>query len=108
MEIAAEVARLIPRGPATIAGTLHHFPGYPAVRLTAETAIRVQGHLFELPFEISSGPTLLDRLDAYEGFHPHDPAASLFLRQRTSAMLPEGTQLPCWVYTYNHPFPAIQ
>jgi gamma-glutamylcyclotransferase (GGCT)/AIG2-like uncharacterized protein YtfP len=103
----ASTARLLePAGRATIRGILYNFGEYPGVILSAEGdgSETVAGELFNIP-EGPNAEAILARLDAYEDFHPSDPEASLFLRQRTLATLEggesAGTQVACWVYTYN-------
>jgi len=103
-EIARAVRRLHTPTPATVLGRLHDLGPYPALRLDTPNPQPIPGTLFTLPEE-SEAPTLLPQLDAYEGFDPTNPAASLYLRQRTTATLPNGQPVPCWIYTYNHPLP---
>ena len=88
---------------ATIQGRLLDLGAYPGVVLSDDPADVVLGELFELPDD----PAILARLDDYEDFRPSDPAASLFLRQQAFATLRDGpdagTEIACWVYTYNQP-----
>src|SRR5437764_3239917 len=84
--VADFVSRLQPIGPATIRGTLFSFGSYPGVVLN-ELGIAISGFLFELP---ADDPTLLRRLDVYEGFDPAAPATSLFRRVSTTATLEDG------------------
>jgi gamma-glutamylcyclotransferase (GGCT)/AIG2-like uncharacterized protein YtfP len=102
----ASTARLLkPMGRATIQARLYDLGPYPGIVLTGNPTDTVPGELFILPGD----PTILARLDDYEDFRPSDPANSLFLRQQVPATLQDGpgagTEIACWVYTYNHPIP---
>jgi gamma-glutamylcyclotransferase (GGCT)/AIG2-like uncharacterized protein YtfP len=100
--IATAVRRFHTPTPATVLGHLRDLGPYPAVRLDLPSPTPIPGTLFTLPDD----PDVLAQLDAYEGFDPAHPAASLFLRQTTTATLSNGETMPCWIYTYNHPLPA--
>ncbi len=102
-EIAPVVRRFSPPTPATVLGHLRDLGPYPAVRLDLPDPTPIHGTLFTLPDD----PTILPQLDAYEGFDPAYPEASLFLRQTATATLHNGETLPCWIYSYNHPLPAV-
>ncbi len=56
----------------------------------------VRGELFRI-----ADPSVLPVIDAYEGYDPHRPASSLFLRRRIRLREPEGQA--AWVYMYNGP-----
>jgi gamma-glutamylcyclotransferase (GGCT)/AIG2-like uncharacterized protein YtfP len=94
-EIASAARRLKSLGPATIRATLYNLGAYPGAILDT-SAVPIPGELFSVP----DAPTLA-RLDWYEDFRPDSPADSLFLRVETTATLPDGSQVPCWVYVYN-------
>lgn len=99
----APTARLLkPFAQATIQARLYDLGPYPGVQLSDAPSDIVPGELFQLPDD----PAVLTRLDDYEDFRPADLVNSLFLRQCTLATLEDGTQHPCWVYTYNHPVGA--
>ncbi|MGA1983886.1 MAG: gamma-glutamylcyclotransferase family protein [Acidobacteriaceae bacterium] len=98
-EIAAAARRLIPRGPATIRARLYNLGAYPGAVLDSSAA-PISGSLFAVP-----DAETLAALDAYEDFHPADPANSLFLRVETTATTPDGSSHPCWVYVYNREVP---
>jgi gamma-glutamylcyclotransferase (GGCT)/AIG2-like uncharacterized protein YtfP len=95
------------RAPAEIADVVGRFAaprrGTVLVRLDVERPTAVPGTVFLLPDD----PEVLKRLDAYEGFLPGDPPASLFLRQRVEAVLEDGESIVCWIYTYSHPLPSV-
>jgi len=109
-EIAHVVRKLKHLGPATgkatIRGRLLDLGEYPGLLLEddakpppdATACGNVPGDLFEVP-DLAT----LAALDAYEDFHPEDPAASLFLRVEATATLSDGSPLRCWVYVYNQP-----
>jgi gamma-glutamylcyclotransferase (GGCT)/AIG2-like uncharacterized protein YtfP len=91
-------------GPATVPGRLYDLGEYPGIHLNVPDPQLIPGTLFHLPED----PAILAQLDAYEGFDPAFPAQSLFLRQLTSATLPDGTTLACWIYLYNGPLPTTE
>jgi len=98
-EILDAVNQLTLVGPATIQGTLHDLGPYPALTLTGDQVI--PGTLFALPED----PTILVALDAYEDYRHDTPEASLFLRTRSTATLPNDSHASCWVYLYNQHLP---
>jgi gamma-glutamylcyclotransferase (GGCT)/AIG2-like uncharacterized protein YtfP len=91
------VGRLRPRGPASVPGRLCDLGPFPGAILSDEAATGVQGQVFELPDD----PGLLAALDAYEGFDPRRPEASLFVRVGRTVTLADGGTVSCWVYVYN-------
>jgi gamma-glutamylcyclotransferase (GGCT)/AIG2-like uncharacterized protein YtfP len=99
-EIAAVARRLTPIGPATIRGRLYSLGEYPGAVLDP-TAPPIPGKLFAVP-----DAATLAALDAYEDFHPGDPATSLFVRVETTAITPNGTAHSCCVYVYNREVPG--
>lgn len=86
----AEIADLVqtfqPLDPATVRGHLHGLGPYPGVVLDPN-APTVSGNVFTF----ASDPQLMARLDAYEECDPSNPQASLFLRCRAQALLPDGS-----------------
>ncbi len=105
-EIAAAVRWFGAPVPATVLGRLCDLGAYPAVRLDVAEPRAVAGTVFTLPDDPGILAQVLGQLDAYEGFEAELPAQSLFLRQRTTAMLADGEAVLCWIYTYNHPLPG--
>jgi len=101
-EIADAARRLTSIGPATIRGHLYNLGEYPGLILHP-TAPPIPGELFAVP-----DAATLAALDSYEDFRPSDPAASLFLRAKATATLPDGSQSTCWVYVYNGEPPGSQ
>lgn len=77
-------------------GELIDLGDYPGVVLR-KSGKHVRGTVFSLPDD----PDLLAKLDSYEEYKPNSPAESLFLRERTSVSLDDGTRRQCWIYTYN-------
>ena len=107
-EIAAAVASLRSVGRGIARGRLYSLGAYPgasfAVRGAAEAAmtdgwIEIEGEVYEVP-----DARVWQELDAYEGFEPSDPAASLFLRREIDVRMIDGGEIAvCWAYEYNCP-----
>jgi len=96
--------RLAVIGPARVRGRLYDLGPYPGL-IPADDADAdwVHGLLCALP---SEDPDLLADLDDYEGYDPTDPVGSLFVRERGTARVESGNDIPCWVYRYNRPVDA--
>ena len=94
--VASVVKRLRPIGEAYVRGRLYDFGEYPGAIVDSRAATRIKGFLYEVPKD----PTILRRLDRYEGFDPNDPSGSLFVRRRRQVMR-DGKKLRSWVYEYN-------
>jgi len=103
--VADLVARFRPVGPGTVPGVLVDLGSYPGLVLDNSGSGRVVGQLLELP---DDDPTLLRRLDAYEGFDPAAPGTSFFRRVPTIATLADGRSAACDVYVYNRPTAAAR
>jgi gamma-glutamylcyclotransferase (GGCT)/AIG2-like uncharacterized protein YtfP len=99
-EIAPYARRLTPIGSATIRGHLYNLGDYPGVILDPG-ALPLPGHLFLIP-----DAETLAAFDRYEDYRPANPASSLFLRAETTATLPDGRAVTCWVYVYNREVPG--
>ena len=54
-------------------------------------------------YEVTEPDAVLPALDVIEGFSPHQPDSSLYLRSRTDVTLPTGASAQAWVYFYNAP-----
>ncbi|CAA9440034.1 MAG: Para-aminobenzoate synthase, amidotransferase component [uncultured Phycisphaerae bacterium] len=92
------VARFEPVGRAAVRGYVYDLGHYPGLVLGDDG--QVVGHLCELP----NDDLLWRRLDAYEGFDPAAPAASLFRRVTAVATrLADGGRVDCQTYVYNRP-----
>jgi len=98
-EIAPAARRLAPVGAATIRARLYNLGAYPGAILDP-AAPPLPGELFTAP-----DAQTLAALDAYEDFRPTDLTASLYLRVETTATLPDGSHITCWVYVYNRALP---
>jgi len=88
-------------GPCLCAGELHDLGAYPGLvpsRSKAGHVARVHGELFEI---LDERVTLA--LDAFEGFDPHAPDVSLYLREHIEMLEPAGER--AWLYVYNQPLP---
>jgi len=96
--IASTVRLLRPLGPATLRGHLLDLGAYPGLILPGDEIVR--GHLFALPIGREED-RIWSALDRYEGFRPAAPATSLFIRSLLEVTLPDGSQLPTWVYLFN-------
>jgi gamma-glutamylcyclotransferase (GGCT)/AIG2-like uncharacterized protein YtfP len=81
-----------------VRGRLYDLGEYPGAVLSRNAPL-VIGQVFELP----NDPEVLTRLDEYEGFDPHRPQSSLFVRKRCLVQLDSGKKLFCWMYAYNRP-----
>lgn len=78
-------------GPCQLTGQLYDLGPYPGLRAGPG---RVVGELHALLDE-----TLLDVLDAFEGYVPGDPDGSLYQRARVPLLEPAGAL--AWTYFYN-------
>ncbi len=79
-------------GSAEVRGALHDLGAYPAL---AAGSGPVLGDLYEV---LDSGLSAV--LDAFEGFDPSNPSASLYVRERVDLVAPAGV---AWVYRHHHP-----
>jgi len=95
-EIAQAVNQLRPVGEGVVNGALYDLGDYPGAILDSASSA-ISGTVFEL----ADDADLLRQLDDYEGFDPHAPRKSLFLRQLHPVRLATGQTLNCWVYVYN-------
>jgi gamma-glutamylcyclotransferase (GGCT)/AIG2-like uncharacterized protein YtfP len=96
-EIADVASRLRSIGAATVKGRLYDLGAYPGAILDASTPQEISGWVFALPLD----PSVLEALDDYENYNPHDPESCLFVRTRASVKLDDGRELECWMYVYN-------
>ncbi|MGO9076628.1 MAG: gamma-glutamylcyclotransferase [Terriglobales bacterium] len=102
-EIKSTVRRLRRVGRGFVRGHLFDLGEYPGAILT-RTGSEIAGQIFELPDD----PSVLDRLDEYEGFDPTNPASSLFVRKRRRVQSQDGRRIFCWIYSYNRPVAAAR
>lgn len=86
---------------AYIHGRLHDLGTYPGAVRSHDPNEKIFGHVFTL----ERPGRVLPALDAYEGYSPHYPHQSEFVRRATTArQLPCQRPLTVWVYYYNwHP-----
>jgi gamma-glutamylcyclotransferase (GGCT)/AIG2-like uncharacterized protein YtfP len=61
------------------------------------------GHVWGEVYGMADPGTVLAALDDIEGYSPGDPDRSLYVRQETQVVLPDGTLATAWVYFYNAP-----
>jgi gamma-glutamylcyclotransferase (GGCT)/AIG2-like uncharacterized protein YtfP len=62
-----------------------------------------EGHVWGEVYEMSDPATVLAALDEIEGYRPADPDSSLYLRQETEVVMPDGTLAVADAYFYNAP-----
>lgn len=86
-------------GPCRVAGELFDLGPYPALRRSASGAASVCGELHAI-----LDPSVLDVLDAFEGYAPSDPAGSDYLRECVE--LQEPPDVRAWIYVYNRALDA--
>jgi len=61
------------------------------------------GHVWGEVYEMADPSLVLPALDEIEGYSAGDPDRSLYLRQETEVVLPDGRLAPASVYFYNAP-----
>lgn len=85
-------------GEACARGRLHAVAWYPGLVLD-EAAGEVRGELWRL-----EDPSVLARLDAYEGCGEHDPPPHEFQRVRaTVRRVADAEAVDAWIYAYTRP-----
>jgi gamma-glutamylcyclotransferase (GGCT)/AIG2-like uncharacterized protein YtfP len=62
-----------------------------------------QGHVWGEVYEMTDQESVLAALDEIEGYRASDPDRSLYLRQETDVLLPNGLLATASVYFYNAP-----
>jgi gamma-glutamylcyclotransferase (GGCT)/AIG2-like uncharacterized protein YtfP len=95
--MAAVVVKLRAIGLGSVRGTLYDLGRYPGAIADARAASKISGTVLELPED----PSVLHALDDYEGYDPHSPATSEFVRERQVVESAAGDTLECWFYRYN-------
>lgn len=91
-------------GPCRFTGALFDLGPYPALLRLPGGGGSVCGELHAI-----LDPGILAVLDTFEGFDPHDPAGSDYLRERIELSEPVG--LVAWIYIYNrstHGIPRVE
>ena len=61
------------------------------------------GHVWGEVYEMTDPALVLPALDEIEGYSADDPDRSLYLRQQTEVVMPDGELAPAFVYFYNAP-----
>jgi gamma-glutamylcyclotransferase (GGCT)/AIG2-like uncharacterized protein YtfP len=61
------------------------------------------GHVWGEVYETSEAPKVLAALDEIEGYREDDVDRSLYRREQTDVLLPDGAIARAWVYFYNSP-----
>jgi gamma-glutamylcyclotransferase (GGCT)/AIG2-like uncharacterized protein YtfP len=95
--LASAVQKLREVAPGCVPGHLYDLGAYPGAILNPAAGTLIHGRVFALPDD----GRVLATLDAYEGFDPRDPAASLFARVSARVALADGREVGCWMYVYN-------
>lgn len=88
-------------GRRAVRGTAYDLGDYPGLLLGSGKTI---ADLFRI-----DSPSVLGRMDRYEGFDPSNVEASLFVRTATRVRRFQGSSagpLRAWIYVYNHPIPS--
>lgn len=80
-----------------IKGRLYDLGSFPGVVEAPDQWSYVYGELYSL----ESPDDTLNHIDAFEGYSPHDPDDSLFVRKLTEVFLPDGRSVKAWTYFYN-------
>ena len=62
-----------------------------------------EGHVWGEVYEMTDPEVVLAALDEIEGYRAEDPDRSLYLRQETQVVMPDGQLAPAFVYFYNAP-----
>jgi gamma-glutamylcyclotransferase (GGCT)/AIG2-like uncharacterized protein YtfP len=62
-----------------------------------------QGHVWGEVYEMTDAESVLAALDEIEGYRAGDPDRSLYLRQETDVLLPDGGVASASAYFYNAP-----
>ncbi|HEX6464502.1 MAG TPA: gamma-glutamylcyclotransferase family protein [Vicinamibacterales bacterium] len=84
-------------GRGAIQGALFDVGLYPAAVPAPDS------HVWGEVYETSESPRVLAALDEIEGYSEGDSDRSLYLREQTDVLLPDGTIARAWVYFYNAP-----
>jgi len=84
-------------GRAHIRGHLFDLGLYPAAVPAPDGQVWGEVYSTESPADV------LAALDDIEGYRAEDPDKSLYARQRTTVILPDGRADEAWVYFYNAP-----
>jgi gamma-glutamylcyclotransferase (GGCT)/AIG2-like uncharacterized protein YtfP len=61
------------------------------------------GHVWGEVYEMSDAPRVLAALDEIEGYSTSDLDRSLYRREQTDVLLPDGQFARAWAYFYNAP-----
>ncbi len=85
-------------GEATFRGKLYDLGSYPGAVDSPHPEDKVVGEVYAVEPEYLS--TVLDILDEYEGCHPAEPEASLYVREQRPVHLGDQ-QIEAWIYLYN-------
>lgn len=90
-------SKLTYMGRGSIRAALFDLGIYPAAVPAPE------GVVWGEAYAMSDPEAVLSALDDIEGYRPDDPDKSLYSRERTEVLLPDGSSGQAWVYFYNAP-----
>lgn len=97
-EVAETVRRLEYVGDGFVRGRLYDLGEYPGAVLDGAARTKIYGRVYLLPDDAD----VLEKLDDYEEFHPHDESSQdIFVRRETVVFLRDGRKLRGWIYEYN-------
>ncbi len=95
-EISGAVKKLKYVDDGFIHGRLYNLGEYPAAILSNSDQ-KVFGKIYELPDD----PAVLQQLDQYEEFFPHNKSKSLFVRKQVYVNRSNKRRVLSWIYLYN-------
>lgn len=86
-------------GEATVPGRLFDLGDYPGMIVPDE-----RGHVLGEVYDVDPAhwPSVIERLDRYEGCAAGDPEPHEYRREIVLATLASGPQVPVWAYVLNH------
>ncbi len=96
-EVAETMTRLKYLGDGFVYGRLYDLGEYPGAILGKKTESKIFGRVYQLPPDSS----ILQKLDDYEEFSPHQSSPNLFVRKKTLIVLKDGRRIRGWIYEYN-------
>ncbi len=101
-EIKNVVEQLTLVGAGWARGRLYDLGAYPGAVLDEASHTKIIGKVFSLPADDERlSASLLERLDAYEGYTPEDETQNLFIRKLARITFLNGAHVECWIYVYN-------
>jgi len=96
-EIAETVRKFEYVGNGFVYGRLYDLGEYPGAILDNKTESKIFGRVYQFVPDLS----ILQKLDDYEGFSPHQSSSNLFVRKEIPITLKDGRKINGWIYEYN-------